>query len=94
RVDAQQLARYGATDRVGVYRIEPGAPGRDRVAVNLEDVNESDITPTSSMKIGAEAVQVGEAIRTATPEIWRWFVGAALAILLLEWYIYNRRVMI
>ncbi|MFN0136188.1 MAG: vWA domain-containing protein, partial [Phycisphaerae bacterium] len=41
RVDAQQLARYGATDRVGVYRIEPGAPGRDRVAVNLEDVNES-----------------------------------------------------
>ena len=27
-------------------------------------------------------------------ELWRWVVLAALALILLEWYIYNRRVYI
>ena len=94
RVDASQTARYGLTDRVGVYRCEQGAAGRDRIAVNLEDPAESDITSSGQLVIGDVQVKAGEAIRAATPEIWRWFVGAALAILMIEWYIYNRRVMV
>ena len=95
RADARGVARYAATDTVGVYHVEPGIPGRDRFAVNLESASESDITPRESFPIGGSAtIKVGEAIRAATPEIWRWFVGAALLIAFLEWYIYNRRVMI
>lgn len=94
RADDSGAAHYAGTDLVGVYRVDPGVAGRDRVAVNLEDDNESNIAPRSGLKIGAQPLAEGEAIKTATPEIWRWFVGAALAIVLLEWYIYNRRVMV
>jgi hypothetical protein len=93
-VEPGQQARYARTHRVGVYRVEPGIEGRDRFAVNLEDAAESDIAPRGNLKIGAVPVPQVGGIRTATPEIWRWFVGAALLIALLEWYIYNRRVMV
>ncbi len=94
RADESGAAHYAGTDTVGVYRVDPGVTGRDRVAVNLEDDNESNIAPRSGLKIGTQQLAEGQAIKTATPEIWRWFVGAALAIVLLEWYIYNRRVMV
>jgi len=93
-VEPGQQARYAGTHRVGVYRVEPGIEGRDRFAVNLEDAAESDIAPRGNLKIGSVPVPQVSGIRTATPEIWRWFVGAALLIVLLEWYIYNRRVMV
>jgi hypothetical protein len=92
RPDADGVARYAGTSRVGLYRVSPGLEGRERFAVNLEDARESDITPRGELKIGGTAVAQGEAIRTATPEVWRWFVGTALLIALIEWYIYNRRV--
>jgi hypothetical protein len=95
RADARGVARYAATHKVGVYQVEPGVVGRDRFAVNLESASESDIAPRESFALGGAAkIEVGEAIRSATPEIWRWFIGAALLIAVLEWYIYNRRVMI
>ncbi|TWT44805.1 hypothetical protein RAS1_12230 [Phycisphaerae bacterium RAS1] len=96
RVDADGGMRYSDTERVGVYRVEPGVSGRDRAAVNIEDRRESDIVPPGGvLKLGG-GVQVAQAqqIRTSTPEVWRWFIGLALAVVLLEWYIYNRRVMI
>jgi Aerotolerance regulator N-terminal/von Willebrand factor type A domain len=92
--DASQEARYAGTQQVGLYRVSPGIPGRDRFALNLEDAGESDIRPRSTFKVGSLDVKPGELIYSATPEVWRWFVGAALMVLLLEWYIYNRRVML
>ncbi|MFO0839745.1 MAG: BatA and WFA domain-containing protein [Phycisphaerae bacterium] len=94
RGDSQGVARYAQTDRVGVYQCKPGIPDRDRFAVNLEDAWESDIRPAQTLRLGAEAVKETQALHTGTPEIWRWFIGAALALALIEWYIYNRRVMI
>lgn len=93
--DRRGYARYADTYRVGVYHVDPGVPDQNRFAVNLEDALESDIAPRTLFEIGGNAtIEVGQSIRNATPEIWRWFVGAALALLLLEWYIYNRRVRI
>ena len=43
---------------------------------------------------GGDDVKPGKAITSAAPEVWRWFVGAALLIAFIEWYIYNRRVLI
>lgn len=94
KADATGVARYAGTDRVGVYTVDPAVEGHTRFAVNLEDAVESDIAPREELKIGDTAVQVGKAIETATPEIWRWFIGAALVVALIEWYIYNRRVML
>ena len=93
--DASGLAYYGGTERVGVYRAEGATPGRDRFAVNLEDDAESYIAPpTRPLKIDNRPVQEMAAIKTATPEVWRWFIGAALVLVLVEWGVYNRRVMI
>jgi hypothetical protein len=89
------VGRYGRTDRVGLYRVVDGVTDRDRFAVNLEDARESRIEPRTDLGFNATVrVEVGETIKTATPEVWRWFVGAALGIALLEWIIYNRRVML
>lgn len=95
RPDAAGVAYFGDTQQVGVYRVSDGVPSRDRFAVNLEDPAESDIVPLATLPvIGGQQVQGMAAIRTATPEIWRWFIGAALVLVLLEWWIYNRRVML
>jgi hypothetical protein len=95
RADARGVARYANTHKVGIYQVEAGVPERDRFAVNLESTRESEIRPRESFPLGGAAeIEVGEVIRSATPEIWRWFIGAALLIAFLEWFIYNRRVMI
>ncbi len=94
--DASGVAYFGGTTRVGVYRVEPGLAGRDTFAVNLEDDQESDIAPPAGGLTmgGARPVERIDAIATATPEVWRWFVGAALLLVLIEWWVYNRRVMV
>lgn len=94
--DAAGISYYGGTEQVGTYRVEQGTPGRDRFAVNLEDRFESDITPVSGSlnAAGIGPVTQMETIRTATPEVWRWFVGAALLLVFIEWWVYNRRVMV
>ncbi len=96
QVDASGAAYFGGTGRVGVYRVRDGVPGRDAFAINLEDAGESDISPpTGSLHIeGARELAKLEAVQTATPEVWRWFAGAALVLVLFEWWVYNRRVMV
>lgn len=95
QADPNGVVRFSGTRRVGVYRIEDGPVGRDRFAVNLEDRHESNVTPPGVFRIGANVkVETGNLIRESTPEIWRWFVGAALLVVMLEWWVYNRRVMI
>ena len=34
----------------------------------------------------------GRAVESRRREAWRWFVLLALAVLVFEWYVYNRRV--
>ena len=93
--DATGVAYYGGTERAGVYRAEGAVAGQDRFAVNLEDEAESNIAPPSG-PLTMENRPIAElaTIKTATPEVWRWFVGAALVLVLVEWWVYNRRVMV
>jgi hypothetical protein len=83
---------YGATDQVGVYRAEWKDGGR-RFPVNLLDADESNIEPRPAVQIGAERVRADETHRQPR-ELWKWAVLAGLAFLLLEWYVYNRRVFV
>ena len=94
RVDPDRIARFGDTRRVGIYTIEPAPPQRGRVAVNLADPAESRIAPRPPERLGGVAVRTSPGIETRMPEVWRWAVGAALVLLLIEWYVYTRRVMI
>jgi hypothetical protein len=95
--DASGTSFFNGTRRAGVYQVRYRHAGEQRTdyyAVNLTDARESDVRPRGADELGTPGIAAGHAIETATPEIWRWFVGAALLILLFEWYVYNRRVMI
>jgi len=83
---------FGGTDAVGVYRVK-GDSFDTSFAVNLLDKDESNIEPRPTIQIGAETVASAQQ-RSQPREIWWWFALAALAILLVEWYVYNRRVFI
>jgi hypothetical protein len=82
---------YGATNRVGVYRVAWDGQWQRSFAVNLLDADESTIEPRTAVHIGAEQV-VGDQERRQPRELWKWLVLLALGLLLAEWYIYNRRV--
>jgi hypothetical protein len=64
-----------------------------RFAVNLFDPNESQIEPRPSVKIGETQVQAGPT-RRQPRELWRWAVAFGLLFLLVEWWVYNRRVQV
>ncbi len=85
---------YADVDRAGLYRIAGDGFDPVRFAVNVADETESNVRPREPELVGSQRVVQGASIDTATPEVWRWFAGAAVALLLLEWWIYNRRVMV
>jgi hypothetical protein len=84
---------YGATDRIGVYWYKWDGKPQGSFAVNLLDADESNIEPRPTVQIGNERVTSGEA-RSQPRELWKWFAGLALLILMVEWYIYNKRIYI
>lgn len=81
---------FGKTEELGVYEANWEDQTR-RFAVNLFDANESHIEPRPSVKVGETVVAAGPA-RKQPRELWRWAVLAGFVFLLLEWWIYNRRV--
>lgn len=83
---------FGGTGELGVYEASWGDQTR-RFAVNLFDPNESHIEPRPAVKIGEVEVQAGPA-RKQPRELWRWAVALGLLFLLLEWWVYNRRVQV
>lgn len=85
---------FGGTDELGVYNVLAEGQPLERFAVNLFDSAESDIRPRAqnAVKIGFVEVEGQSTREAARQESWRWLLLAALAVLLLEWYIYNRRV--
>lgn len=84
---------FGATDQVGVYQVAWGEGVQRSFAVNLLDADESNIEPRTTVRIGEEHIAAG-ANRGQPRELWKLVVLAALFLLALEWYIYNRRVYI
>ncbi len=81
-----------ALDRVGVYALDPPVPPFDQVAVNLLDFNESNVLPIDQAPGG-----IGETLQTGAGksrlELWWWLVACgALPLLLVEWWVYTRRV--
>ena len=79
-------------EKVGLYTISPAAPGADRLAVNLLSDAESDIAPAEIPPGRAGEVIAGAAGRSRL-ELWWWIIAvAALPLLLIEWWIYTRRV--
>ena len=60
--------------------------------MNLFDTIESDIRPTASIDPGYEEIVGQRGWETKRRELWKYLLIAGLIVLLIEWYIYNRRV--
>ena len=82
------------TEELGAYRVLAGGKTIQQFGVNLLDENESDIRvkDNPSFKIGYVDVAGKTGWVAGHLDIWRELVLAALAIALLEWLIYLRRV--
>jgi hypothetical protein len=81
-----------ALDHVGVYSTEPSVPQYERIAVNLIDSNESNLLPLENAPGGGGA-PVGSGSAKSRLELWWWLIAcAALPLLLIEWWVYTRRV--
>ena len=84
---------YGNTEELGVYRVLRDDKLERRFAVNLLDSYESNIEPRTAIQVGTERVAAGQE-RRQPREMWKWILLSALIVLLVEWYIYNRRIYI
>jgi hypothetical protein len=84
------------TEASGVYEIRPqGEQEIDQlVAVNLLDRRESDLAVAEKMELGYVEIEGTRARVPARREYWPWLVCLAIVVLMIEWLIYNRRVLI
>jgi len=93
-VRSSGLVSYGQTDRVGLYRLETGIPDQSERAVNLTDDYESFIAPNQQFRIASGQVAAGSGSENLRKPLWQYLLLALGAVLLFEWFIYNKRVFI
>ena len=97
-VEGDDVLRVSGLERVGIYGVafedEAGkALGEAAFAVNLADAEESVIAPTETVEVAGrtKAVAQDEA-EQENRDLWKYAIAACLAFVMVEWWIYNRRV--
>jgi hypothetical protein len=80
-----------ALDRVGLYTTDPPIPQYEKIAVSLLDQTESNLLP-APVAPGSQGQATPVATGKSRLELWRWLVAAVLPLLLIEWWVYTRRV--
>jgi len=85
---------FTGTDFLGPYAAEWGTTTR-RFAVNLFDPLEGDLAPLydDELKIGAEKLTAGDT-RKQPRDLWKYLLLVGLAVVMGEWWVYNKRVQI
>jgi hypothetical protein len=85
---------FNNTDEPGPYEVRDGSKTVERFTVNLFDQLESSIRPAKdkTIQIGHVSVEGSTPYEAVRQETWKWLLLAGLAVLMLEWYIYNRRI--
>jgi hypothetical protein len=85
---------FTKTDELGIYKIyaEESNELLEAFCVNLFSSRESDVRAAGSIEMGAKAVAAETSTVRSRQEGWRWLILAGLALLILEWGIFNRRV--
>ena len=94
--DRHGTFQFHDTDWQGIYRVDEKETPPRWFAVNLFDSSESDLRtdPSGKLQIGYVDIEGQEDWQPARRETWKILLLLALAVLAIEWYIYNRRVAI
>ncbi len=93
-VRADGMATYGQTDVTGFYRIPAAQTGQEVRAVSLLDEEESFIAPHMDFHIGGGQVQTGQGTEHLQRPLWPYLLALLGVVLLIEWFVYNKRVFI
>lgn len=95
---------FGPIQRSGVYQVSwAGAPGPTDAkvgersirpfAANLLDSAESNIAAATTVSLANTKVSADpNAASQTTRQLWPWLLLAAFIVMLLEWFVYNRKV--
>lgn len=95
---------FGPVRTTGIYDVSwvgPAAPADRSVdgramrtfAANLMDAAESDVGSSDELALATQVVRASSAGRSVTDrKLWPWLLLGALGIVLLEWFVYNRKV--
>ncbi len=86
---------FADTDELGVYRVAARTKGQplgppDYFAVNLFSATESNLAPQATIPVAGQPTTPGTTQSQRPQEFWPWLLVAALLLLTLEWWIYNR----
>ena len=87
---------FGQANLPGIYEVRDPEEG-DTVkmfAVNLLDVNESRLAVRDEIEIGHEPVEGNRERLKVRREYWTWLALIAIAVLMIEWTVFNRRVFV
>jgi hypothetical protein len=81
---------FAGTALQGIYQVRIGT-NRVDFAASLLDPAESDTRPADSIDLGRRGAIAAVTGLRANIENWRWFVLAALGVMLFEWWWFHRR---
>ncbi len=99
---------FGPLRTGGLYRLRwSGSPGANDVVVNgkpqrviaanLLDAAESQVGAIETLELASRTVETASADETrglSTRTLWPWLIMIAIGFVMLEWFIYNRKVQI
>ncbi len=97
KLDPARRARFTDTWQAGLYRARFAGKEKEQdarpvtYAVNVVSPDESDNAAREELTFGSKQVRAQSSSAITSRPVWRWFVLAALAIILLEWYVYHRK---
>jgi hypothetical protein len=96
-LDANGRLYYAPLSQLGVYEVrDAGADEAKRYAVNLLDEEESDLEPETDLQLAGGDVPDLSRSGASRPNrhFWPYLALSGMAFLMVEWYVYNRKVQI
>ncbi|MCA0456285.1 MAG: VWA domain-containing protein [Chloroflexi bacterium] len=86
---------FADTQAAGVYTVDILKAGEAiqsaPFAVNIFAANESNITPQPTISLNGSTISAATRDEVGQQEFWPWVAALALAILMIEWLVYQRR---
>jgi hypothetical protein len=89
-VDTTGRAHWGPIRITGLHAVSWNGQLQRRVAVNSPK-EESNIASVESISIGANTIEASESSGASFIQLWPWALAAVLVVLLLEWWVYQRK---
>lgn len=86
---------FSQTDQLGLYRVRDNEDNhRLSFAVSLSDRRESDIRVRDEAIVGGSTVSDESGLEVPrASQWWRYLLIMALAVIVVEWFVYNRRIL-